>query len=157
MRAGTAGLLLIAAGALVWVALVPSARARALELASERARLEKERDVLADRVAELERQRGPGSGSGSPDLGPVELRAAVVEALEGFGSGHAVRLDVQGSDSASPGVRLAVSGELDEVLTLVEALTRPLGPLVVSRLDLRPSGLDDVQLQLQALLPETGS
>jgi hypothetical protein len=160
LRAGSLGLLLIAAAAIAWGALVPPARARASELSHERAGIEREREALALQVAELERRLGPGRASpdaGGSGLGAVELRVAVVEALADLTPGRAIRLDVQGPDAASPGVQLVVSGELDEVLSLIEALSHPVGPLVLSRLELRPGAQDGVQLQLQALLPGTGS
>jgi hypothetical protein len=145
---------LLVGAALAWVSLVPPARARARALGEERAGVERERGALARRVELLERQRGLGAaapGLGGRELGPVELRARVVEALAELDSGRGIRLDVEGSDGG--GVSLALAGELREVLSLIETLTHPEGPVVVSSLELRPSGEQAVQLRLEGVQP----
>lgn len=154
MRAGVAGLVLLAVAAAVWVVRVPPARERAAALARERAALERDRRGLAHDVAELEQRLDSGAASGAGSmLGPVALRAAVVEALEPLTSAQAVRLDVS-ADGAE--LSLSLSGELDEVLTLLDRLTHPDGPATLVRVTLRPRGDDAVLVQVEARQPGAG-
>lgn len=154
VRGGVAGLVLLAVAAGVWLTRVPPARERALALARERAPLEQERLGLVREVAELEQRLDPEAAAGpASTLGPVALRAAVVEALGPLGSAQGVRLDVSAdADQLS----LSLSGELDEVLTLIDRLTYPDGPLTLARVTLRPRGQDGVQVQVEALQPGAG-
>jgi hypothetical protein len=151
------GLALLVAAALAWLFLVPPARAQALELSSQRAGVEREHDDLARRVERLARERGVSQArsGGARRLGAVELRAVVVEVLQRLDSGSGIRLDVQEAGADPARLRLSLSGELDDVLTLIDGLRHPGGPVVLTRVSLRPQGQDTVQLELEGLQPET--
>lgn len=147
-----AGLALLVAALLGWLAFVPGVRERARQMSAQSRQREAERAELAERVARLEARRLVGerlSAAAGVDGADLRLRAAVVALLEGRPLRRTQVSVTQADPPAAADLRLQATGETQVVLDLLRRLSHPMGPLALERVDLRPNGERDVTVSLE--------
>ena len=152
MKARTLALVLVSGAAALYAGMVPRARARAGAARADGARLDRERQALAERLDALERRQQLRQLALSDAQGPADeaalaqVRERVVAALA-QSSVSGVQLSVApGRSPAAVSISLRAIGTQTEVLRLLNRIAHPAGHLVLTAVQLRPAGDREVSV-----------